>query len=90
MHFSHGASTSVQDEVHGSSSSPPDQKFSFEQPNGADFITHKLTDARLGSDSRVQDFAACGAGLSAALDIKGLPASPQKAVQVKCLSVHIK
>lgn len=86
MHFSHGASTSVQDEIQGSSSSVHDQKFGFEQPNGADFITNKLTDARLDSDRTVQNFAARGDGLSPALDIKGLTAASQRAVQVNCLS----
>ncbi|RVW55944.1 Calmodulin-binding transcription activator 2 [Vitis vinifera] len=81
VHFSHGASTSVQDEIHGSSSSVHDQKFGFEQPNGADFITNKLTDARLDSDRTVQNFAARGDGLSPALDIKGLTAASQRAVQ---------
>ncbi len=43
---------SITDGVH-------DQKFCI-HPTGADFITHKLTDARLDTDNSVQDVVTCG------------------------------
>ena len=45
-------------DAHGSSAnlqSMHDQKFYFQQLNAADFLTHKLIDAKLDADNTAQD-----------------------------------
>ena len=67
-------SLNVTDGVHG-------QKF-FKHPTGADFITRRLTDARLDTDSSVQDVVTCGNRLITDKDNQTLMAASQGVVQV--------
>lgn len=67
-------SLNITDGVHG-------QKF-FKHPTGADFITHRLTDARLDTDSSVQDVVTCGNRLITDKDSQTLTAASQGVVQV--------
>ncbi|GFZ13843.1 ethylene induced calmodulin binding protein [Actinidia rufa] len=56
--FHHEAGSSMWADVHGSSGtlhSMHDQKFYFQQLNTADFLTHKLIDAKLDADNTAQD-----------------------------------
>uniref|UniRef100_A0A7N2R6B9 CG-1 domain-containing protein n=1 Tax=Quercus lobata TaxID=97700 RepID=A0A7N2R6B9_QUELO len=67
-------SLNVTDGVHG-------QKF-FKHPTGADFITRRLTDARLDTDSSVQDVVTCANRLITDKDNQTLMAASQGVVQV--------
>lgn len=60
--FNHGTSSFICADICGSRgnlSSTCEQKLDSEQLNAADFLTHKLTDARLDADNTVQDVS-CG------------------------------
>ncbi|KAL5849044.1 hypothetical protein ACOSQ4_007057 [Xanthoceras sorbifolium] len=48
---------------------------------GADLITHKLTDARLESDSTARDIVTCGNKLISDLDVHAVTASSQRVTQ---------
>ncbi|PSR97854.1 Calmodulin-binding transcription activator 3 like [Actinidia chinensis var. chinensis] len=61
--FHHEAGSSMWTDMHGSSGnlhSVHGQKFYFQQLNAADFLTHKLIDAKLDANNTVQDFVSCG------------------------------
>lgn len=61
------------------------QKFYVEQPSGTDFITHKLTDARLDSDSTAPNIVSCGDRLITDIDVRAVAASSQRVTQVCCM-----
>ncbi|XP_044499184.1 calmodulin-binding transcription activator 3-like isoform X1 [Mangifera indica] len=58
------------------------QKFYVEQPSGTDFITHKLTDARLDSDSTAPNIVPCRDRLITDIDVRAVAASSQRVTQV--------
>lgn len=58
------------------------QNFYVGQPSGADFITHKLTDARLASDSTIANIGTCGERLITNIDVHAVTTSSQGASQV--------
>lgn len=56
-----------------------DPKTYAEHPGGADYIAHKLTDARLDVGSRIQDV---GDRLISGIDIQAVTTAPQGEIQV--------
>lgn len=81
--FDHGPGSSLWPEIHSSSRNAHDvhdRKFYVGQPSGADFIAHKLTDARLDGDSTVPDTVVTEDKL-----ITDVTAAPQRVIQVGCV-----
>ncbi|GAV71635.1 IQ domain-containing protein/CG-1 domain-containing protein/Ank_2 domain-containing protein [Cephalotus follicularis] len=82
--FGHGATSCLWSEVHSLSRNAfnvHDQKLFFEQPSGADFLTHKITDSRLDTDSKVPDFLTCIDRLITHPDVE-VATSSQSVIQV--------
>lgn len=59
------------------------QKFYGGQPSGADFITHKLTDARLAGDSTIANVGTCRERLITDVDAHAVTTSSQGASQAE-------
>lgn len=87
--FAHGAGSSVWNGMDSSTRnerSMHDQNLFVEAPNRADFITHKLTDARLDVDCRVNNVT-CEDRLTTDIDVQVATASSQREAQV-CFYSH--
>lgn len=65
------------------------QKFFVEHPTGADFISHKLTDARLDADSSVQGVLTYRNRLITDKDNQTLMATSEEVVQVCFLQLNV-
>ncbi|XP_008223475.1 PREDICTED: calmodulin-binding transcription activator 2-like [Prunus mume] len=82
--FAHGAGSSIWNGMDSSTRnerSMHDQNLFVEAPNRADFITHKLTDARLDVDCRVNNVT-CVDKLTTEIDVQVATASSQREAQV--------
>ncbi|PON64836.1 Notch [Parasponia andersonii] len=81
----HAAGSSVWAPTHGSTrheESTRGQKCDVEEPGGADFITHKLTDARLDVDGKVSDIFALSDRLITDMGIQVTPLASKRDIEV--------
>ncbi|KAJ0036031.1 hypothetical protein Pint_24238 [Pistacia integerrima] len=85
--FNHSTGSNMWTQIHNSRTNAlnvldHDQKLYVEQPGGTDFITHKLTDARLDGDNTVPNIVPCGDRLITDGDVRAVTASSQRVTQV--------
>lgn len=81
----HAAGSSVWAGTHGLTrreESMHDQKCGVKESGEADFITHKLTDARLDVDGKVRDLVAYGDRLITDIGIQVAPLASKRDIQV--------
>lgn len=85
--INHGSGSSIWPQIDNSSRDAfsvldQHQKFYVGQPSGADFITHKLTDASLASGSTIANIGTCRDRLITDVDVHAVTTSSQRASQV--------